>query len=83
MNRFAKGLSYTFRRNLGIEDRVILVSWFFGLITGVMGTVLGILAIMILGTTASARCSVTYWMDINTMNREEKKSLDAKAIRYE
>ncbi|MBV6645237.1 MAG: DUF2892 domain-containing protein [Cyclobacteriaceae bacterium] len=91
MNRFVKGLSYTFDRNLGFEDRVIrvvlavavLVSWFFGVIDGVVGTVLGVLAIMILGTAASARCGVTYWMNANTMGKTEKKRLDDKNISYE
>ena len=80
MNRFIKGLSYTFKRNIGIKNRVIrtviavavLISWSFGEIGGVVGTVLGVLAIMILGTAAYARCGVTYWMNANTMSEKEK-----------
>ncbi len=91
MNRFQKGLSYTFRRNIGIEDRMIrtvvavaiLLAWIFGVVAGVVGTILGILAIMILGTAASARCGVTYWMKANTMGQAEKNSLDKKHICYE
>lgn len=91
MKRFVRGLSYMFNRNIGIEDRVIrtviaiavLISWFFGLIAGVAGTILGVLAIMILGTAASARCGVTYWMNANTMREAEKKRLDDKNISYE
>ena len=91
MNRFTKGLSYTFKRNIGIKDRVIrtviavavLISWSFGEIGGVVGTVLGVLAIMILGTAAYARCGVTYWMNANTMSETEKKNLDKQNIRYE
>ena len=91
MNRFIKGLSYAFNRNLGLKDRVIrtiiasmvLISWFYGVVNGVLGTSLGVLAIMILGTAVSARCGVTYWMKANTMSEKEKKRLDAKKISYE
>ncbi len=91
MKRFFKGLSYTFHRNIGKTDRiirvvsalVILASWYFGLVAGITGTLLGIFAIMILGTAASARCGVTYWMNANTMSKNEKQELDAKGIKYE
>lgn len=91
MNRFFKGLSYTFNRNLGKTDRIIRVvlsgitiaSWYFGLMTGLVGTILVIFALMILGTAATARCGVTYWLDANTMSSEEKQSLDRKGILYE
>ena len=61
----------------------VLVSWFFGVIAGVSGTILGILAVMILGTAASARRGVTYWLDANTMGKEEKERMDNKNISYE
>ena len=91
MNRFLKGLSYTFNRNLGRTDRMIrlvlalavLATWYGGIISGLLGTILGVLAIMILATAAVARCGVTYWMDANTMSENEKKRLDAKGIKYE
>ena len=91
MNRFIKGFTYTFHRNLGKEDRVIrafiatlmLAFWCFGLTTGLTGLILGILAFMLLGTVASARCGVTYWFDTNTMQEQEKQSLKTKGINYE
>lgn len=91
MNKFIKGLSYTFKRNLGKTDRVIrtfaaigvLITWYFGAVTGIIGTVIAVFAIMILGTAATARCGVTYWMDANTMSDQEKITLDAKGIPYE
>lgn len=91
MNRFFKGLSYTFNRNLGKTDRIIRVvialfvlsAWYFGVVSGILGTILGILALMILGTAAVSRCGVTYWMDANTMTESEKQNLDAKGINYE
>lgn len=91
MNRFLKGLSYTFRRNLGTTDRLIrvvlalgvLAAWSFGMVSGIVGTVLAIFSVMILGTAAVSRCGVTYWMDANTMSEKDKQRLDAKGISYE
>lgn len=91
MNRFFKGLSYTFNRNLGKTDRIIrvilamfvLVTWCFGIVSGTLGTILGIFALMILGTAATSRCGVTYWLDANTMTKAEKQNLDANGILYE
>lgn len=91
MNRFFKGLSYTFNRNIGKIDRFIrvvlavavIVSWYLGLVTGLVGTLLTIFAIMILGTAATARCGVTYWLNANTMSLKEKQTLDKKGILYE
>ena len=91
MNRFIKGLTYTFNRNLGRLDRilrtsiafVVISTWYFGLIPGIIGSVIGILALMILGTAVISRCGVTYWLDANTMSQEEKKEFDLKGISYE
>ena len=91
MNRFIKGLSYTFKRNLGRTDRLIrtiaavaaLIAWYFGATSGIIGTVIAVFGFMILGTAATARCGVTYWMDANTMSDQEKKTLDAKGVQYE
>ncbi len=91
MNRFIKGLSYTFNRNLGKMDRIIrtiiavivISSWYFGFVSGIIGTTLAILALMILGTVATSRCGVTYWLDANTMSQKEKKEFDKKGISYE
>lgn len=91
MKRVLKGLSYTFNRNLGWQDRLIraliaiaiLASWYFGYLTGAIGTILGILALMILGTAAAARCSITYMVNGNTMSQSEKAKLKSKGIKYE
>ena len=91
MNRFIKGLSYGFSRNLGKKDRIIrtvialavLTSWAFGAISGTFGILLGLLAIMILGTAATARCGVNYWMNTSTVPEQEKIELDKKGITYE
>ena len=91
MNRFVKGLSYTFSRNIGFGDRlirtlsalIVIILWYFQFITGVIGIGLFILSLMLLGTVASARCGVTYWFDSNTMSKKEKSKLDSKGIKYE
>ena len=91
MNRFLKGLSYTFHRNIGIIDRIVrvivalalIIAWYFNVIVGLIGTVLAILSIMLIGTAAIAKCGVTYWFDANTMTKVEKQNLDNKGIKYE
>jgi len=91
MNRFLKGLSFGFSRNLGNKDRIIrtvialavLVSWAFGTISGTIGIILGVLAIMILGTATTARCGVNYWINTSTIPEEERVELDKKGIAYE
>ena len=91
MNRVFKGLSYSFKRNLGWQDRLIravisiavLASLYFGYFAGTLGLVLGIIAFMILGTAAVSRCSLTYMANSNTMGDAEKSKLDAKGISYE
>ena len=91
MKRFIKGMSYTFHRNLGWQDRLIRLlfaavaigSWYFGVVAGTIGLVLAITGFMILGTAALSRCSVTYFMKANTMGANEKARLDAKGIKYE
>ncbi len=91
MSRFLKGLSYGFGRNLGKNDRIVrtvialsvLASWAFGAISGTIGIIFGILAIMILGTAASARCGINYWMNTSTIPEEERVELDKKGITYE
>jgi len=91
MNRILKGLSYTFKRNIGTTDRllrvafflIVAVSWYFGIIAGTIATVLGVFATMLLGTAAVSRCSLTYMFDGNTMSDADKKRLDEKGITYE
>lgn len=91
MNRLIKGMLYTFHRNLGWQDRLIRVvislaaigSWYFGAVAGSIGLLLGISGLMLLGTAAISRCSVTYFLNSNTMGAKEKAKLDAKGIKYE
>lgn len=91
MNRFIKGRSYTFHRNLGWQDRLIrflialtaIGSWYFGTIAGTIGLIAAIIGWMLLGTAVVSRCSVTYFINSNTMGVKEKARLNAKGIKYE
>lgn len=91
MNKLIKGLTCRFDRNLGKKDRIIravisiavVASWSFGIISGVLGIVLGILAIMLLGTAATARCSINYISNISTVSKEEQTHLSNKGIKFE
>ena len=91
MKRFIKGLSYTFHPNLGRKDRLIraviammvLIAYTFDWLTGMVGIIISVLALMILATSLVARCGVTYWFNANTMTLEEKKSLELKGVDYE
>lgn len=91
MNRFVKGMTYNFHRNLGKRDRVIrtvlalaaIASWYFGVLAGMIGIIVASFGLMIIGTALSARCTLTYLAKSNTMSEEEKTLLDSKQIKYE
>ncbi|MEO0734921.1 MAG: DUF2892 domain-containing protein [Bacteroidota bacterium] len=91
MKRFLRGLSYTFHRNLGRTDRILRAVaalvlaglWFLGWVPGVIGIVLAVFGLMVLGTALSARCSINYWCDLNTMTAAEKAQLDQRGVQYE
>lgn len=90
-DRFFKGLTYGFKRNIGLTDRVIrfvtVLCMFLllglGIISGTIAVILGILSLMVLVTAVSSRCGITYWMDSNTMTEKEKISLKNKGISFE
>ncbi len=80
-----------FQKNLGRTDRVIRViiglaaigAWYFGAIAGVAAVISGIVAIMLIGTSATASCPLNAAANINTMTQKEKRELDAKGISYQ
>ena len=80
-----------FSRNLGKKDRIIrfvigvlvLGSWYFGAVAGTIAILLGVAAIMLIGTAAAATCPLNTIANINTLSQEEKKELDAKGIPYQ
>ena len=91
MRRLLKALSYTFARNLGRTDRwvravigaLLFVPYFSGLVTGSVGIALAVLGGMLIATALLARCSISYMANGCTIPFAERKSLDARNIRYE
>ncbi|MDB4292296.1 hypothetical protein N9954_02745 [Maribacter sp.] len=92
MNNFVKGITYSYKRNIGWQDRTIRT------IAGVLATIgaiylfktnllaavlLGFLAIAQFGTVLSARCIICFFVGKCTISSHEKNSLEAKAIPYE
>jgi len=68
-----------FQRNLGRTDRIIrliigvlaLGAWYFGAVAGTIAVIVGIAAIMLIGTSAAA------------MSQKEREENDAKGISYQ
>jgi hypothetical protein len=80
-----------FQRNLGRYDRIIrfvigvaaLGAWYFGVVAGTIAIVVGVAAIMLIGTSAAASCPLNSVANINTMSQKEKDEMDAKGISYQ
>jgi hypothetical protein len=80
-----------FQRNLGRYDRIIrfvigisaLGAWYFGAVAGTIAIVIGVAAIMLIGTSAAASCPLNSVANINTMSQKEKDEMDAKGISYQ
>lgn len=92
MNKFIKGITYSYNRNIGWQDRTIRT------IVGILATtgsvylfrtnllasiLLGVLAFAQFGTVLSARCIMCYFAGKCTIDSKEKRALEAKAIPYE
>jgi hypothetical protein len=80
-----------FLRNLGRKDRIIrfvigvaaLGAWYFGDVAGTIAIVIGIAAIMLIGTSAAASCPINSVAKINTMSQKEKDEMEVKGITYQ
>ncbi len=92
MNKFIKGITYSYNRNIGWQDRTIrtivgvlaIVGAIYFFKTNLLASILfGVLAIAQLGTVLSARCIICYFAGKCTIDNKEKKVLQAKAIPYE
>ena len=92
MNSFLKGITYSYNRNIGWQDRTIRT------IVGILATIgavyffknillyaalLGVFAFAQLGTVLSARCIMCYFAGQCTIDASERKKLDSKGIIYE
>lgn len=92
MNSFIKGITYSYNRNIGWQDRTTRT------IIGMLSTIgaiyflqdnilysvlLGVFAIAQFGTVLSARCIMCYFAGMCTIDSKERKKLDHKGIDYE
>lgn len=92
MNSFLKGITYSYNRNIGWQDRTIRT------IVGVLSTIgavyfmkdnllysmlLGVFAIAQFGTVLSARCIMCYFTGMCTIDAKERKKLESKGIIYQ
>ncbi|MGD1843010.1 MAG: DUF2892 domain-containing protein [Thermonemataceae bacterium] len=92
MNRFMKGIRYSYNRNIGWQDRTLRTIVGFGALLGAIyffnsnltyAVLLGVLAVAQFGTVLSARCIICYFAGQCTIDHKERKSLEAKGINYE
>ena len=92
MNKLLKGVSYTFKRNIGWQDRAVrtiigvaalLGSFYFFKNNLVVAVVLAVLAIAQFWTVLSAKCIACYFMGKCTISNNEKKRLNSRGIDLE
>lgn len=92
MNNFLKGISYSYNRNIGWQDRTIRTIIGIGAVIGSIyflndnltyTILLGVLAIAQFGTVISSRCIICYFLGQCTIDNSERKDLEAKGINYE
>ncbi|MEM6843093.1 MAG: DUF2892 domain-containing protein [Bacteroidota bacterium] len=92
MNRLVKGITYSYNRNIGWQDRTIRTvvgilavvgAIHFFKINLLASILFGVLAVAQFGTVLSARCILCYFAGKCTIDAKEKQSLQAKNIPYE
>lgn len=92
MNRFIKGITYSYKRNIGWQDRTIrtivgvlaILGAFYFFKTNLLGAILlGVLAVAQFGTVLSARCIMCFFARKCTIDNKERRALEAKAVPYE
>ncbi|MFT3702151.1 MAG: DUF2892 domain-containing protein [Agriterribacter sp.] len=92
MKKIIKGITFSYNRNMGWQDRlirtiiaVVAAAGAFYLFTThlVYSIMLAIAALALLATVFSARCMVCYFAGQCTIGNNEKRQLDNKGIKYE
>lgn len=92
MNNFIKGITYSYNRNIGWQDRTFrtiigicftIGTFYFLKSNLIYAIVLGILAIAQFGTIFSAKCIICYFAGKCSISRTEKKQLAVKGIQIE
>ena len=92
MNKFIKGVTYSYHRNIGWQDRAIRTivgiaaavgAIYFANVNPIYAVLLGLLAVAQFGTVLSARCIICYFAGQCTIDRQERKTLEANGVNYE
>ncbi|MFZ6014120.1 MAG: YgaP-like transmembrane domain [Bacteroidota bacterium] len=92
MSNIWKGLTYSYNRNIGWQDRTIRT--IFGLLSlagaiyfypdnFALSAALGGLFLAQVITVFSSRCMICYFLGQCTITNKERKSLSAKGVLYE
>jgi hypothetical protein len=92
MSFFLKGITYSYNRNIGWQDRTIrtivgvlsiIGAIYFFKENTLYASLFGVFAIAQLGTVLSARCIMCYFFGKCTIDANERQNLDSKGIFYE
>lgn len=92
MKKLIKGLTYSYNRNIGWQDRTIrtivgitaLIGAIYCYKTNFIYTLIcGILAGAQFFTVLSTRCIICYFSGICTITNKEKQALESKGIPFE
>jgi hypothetical protein len=84
MNDLTKGLTYSYSRNIGWQDKAVRIFAGLSALTGsiyfyqshfILAGALGILFLAQLATVVSSRCMICFFLDRCTIGRAEKRSL--------
>lgn len=92
MNNFIKGITYSYNRNIGWQDRTVRTIVGIGATIGaiyflkdntIYSILLAVLAVAQFGTVLSARCIICYFSGQCTIGSKERKSLQERGVNYE
>lgn len=91
MNNLLKGITYSYNRNIGWQDRSIrtivgilsIVGLIYFFNNPLYAFLFGVLAIAQFGTVLSAKCILCYYLGKCTIDKKEQKQLKVKGIPFE
>lgn len=92
MKKLIKGITYSYNRNIGWQDRTVRTIIGIGATVGAIyffqsnlmySILFGVLAIAQFWTVLSARCIICFFAGQCTIDSKEKQHLEAKGISYE
>lgn len=92
MSRLIKGITYSYHRNIGWQDRTVRTvvgvlaaagAIYFFETNRLASVLLSVFALAQAGTVLSARCIMCYFAGQCTIDRRERKSLTHRGVAYE